>query len=199
MTLDLGAVVLMSTTAYGPGCGSRGITKAGTVPRAGFTVAADRALLELGTEVHVEGLGRRYVEDIGPAIQGHELDIFFDTCGEADAWARRARRVAVLRVPELQRGWAAAGATGRNPGKPTGTAGSVEGNPTGDDRGLSVPSAAPAEAEPAAAPAWAGLADVALLVLGLLAAGFVFATGQVLAWRVWAWQVWAALTEDSQL
>lgn len=64
-------------------CGKTdGITKSGVKAVEGITVAADVRKLPIGTKIYVEGLGERIVQDIGGAIKGNKLDIFYDTHGE---------------------------------------------------------------------------------------------------------------------
>ena len=59
-------------------------------------IAADPAVLPLGSIVHIEGMGRRQVQDTGSAIRGRHLDIFFDDCAEARRWGRQQRAVRIL-------------------------------------------------------------------------------------------------------
>ena len=62
-------------------------------------VAADPAVLPLGTVIHIEHTGRRdgvyTVLDTGPKIQGHRLDVFIRDCAEARRFGRRAVRVSI--------------------------------------------------------------------------------------------------------
>lgn len=66
-------------------CGqwSGGLTASGTVPEAGRTVAADWDVLPAGTEIYIEGLGWRVVEDTGAGIDGQALDIYMDSHEDA--------------------------------------------------------------------------------------------------------------------
>lgn len=92
-----GAVLWMSVSAYCIGPDAPGPhTKAGTVPRARYTVAADPALLELGTAVNVTGVGPRVVEDVGHAIKGPRLDLFMASCADARAFGRQGARVVII-------------------------------------------------------------------------------------------------------
>jgi 3D (Asp-Asp-Asp) domain-containing protein len=89
-----------STTAY---CTGR-ITRAGARVRKGMA-AADPRVLPLGTTIRVDGQGRAYngiytVMDTGSEVRGRELDLYMDSCAEADAFGRRQMRVAIIR-----RGW----------------------------------------------------------------------------------------------
>lgn len=96
----LAAAVFYVTTAYAYGCDCKhgALTKSGTVPAAGWTVAADPRVLPLGSIVHVEGLGERMVLDIGGRVRGKHLDLYMLTCAEAREWGRRTRKVRVLHV-----------------------------------------------------------------------------------------------------
>lgn len=66
-------------TAYGIDCvGCTGLTKSGTVPQKGRTIAVDPTIIPLGSEVMFNG--NVYIaEDIGGAIQGNVIDLFFGT------------------------------------------------------------------------------------------------------------------------
>lgn len=59
-------------------CGqwSGGLTASGTVPEEGRTVAADWDVLPAGTEIYIEGVGWRIVEDTGAGIDGQALDVY---------------------------------------------------------------------------------------------------------------------------
>jgi len=56
-----------------------GITASGTLAQEGQTVAADWDLFEPGTEIFIEGIGFRTVEDKGGAIQSNRLDVYMDS------------------------------------------------------------------------------------------------------------------------
>lgn len=88
-------------TAYGLGCDAPGPhTKAGTHPVAGFTVAADPAVLPIGTIVYVEGIGERMVHDVGGKVRGRHIDVFVSSCRDAEEFGVQALMVTVLHVPE---------------------------------------------------------------------------------------------------
>ena len=59
-------------------CGqwSGGPTASGTMPEEGRTVAADWDVLPAGTEIYIEGIGARVVEDTGSGIVGQALDVY---------------------------------------------------------------------------------------------------------------------------
>ncbi len=92
--------IVFVISMYGVGCDVRPNhpTKSGVLPVVGFTVAADPAVLPLGSIIHVDGFGERMVQDIGPRVRGHSLDLFVSDCGEARDWGRRHRKVRVLHV-----------------------------------------------------------------------------------------------------
>lgn len=85
-------------SAYAIGCDVHpgSLTKAGTVPVPGFTIAADPRVLPLGSIVEIDGLGVRMVQDVGGAVRGRHLDLFVSSCREARAWGRRRVRVRVI-------------------------------------------------------------------------------------------------------
>lgn len=65
-------------------CGkSDGITASGEKAREGVTIAADWTVLPKGTEVEIEGLGSRIVQDRGGAIRGNRIDVYFNSHNDA--------------------------------------------------------------------------------------------------------------------
>ena len=54
-------------------------TASGAVAKEGITIAADWRVLPKGTEVEIEGLGTRVVQDRGGAITGNKIDIYFNS------------------------------------------------------------------------------------------------------------------------
>lgn len=72
-------------------CGqwSGGPTASGVMPEEGRTVAADWDVLPAGTEIYIDGIGWRTVEDTGGAIRGNTIDIFFESHEEAAAFGVR--------------------------------------------------------------------------------------------------------------
>jgi 3D (Asp-Asp-Asp) domain-containing protein len=93
-----GAVMQMSATAY---CVT-GRTRSGTPVRRGI-VAADPDVLPVGSILSVEAPDERLsglysVLDTGPAVQGHEIDIFIRDCREAREFGRQPVRIRVLRL-----------------------------------------------------------------------------------------------------
>jgi 3D (Asp-Asp-Asp) domain-containing protein len=89
-----------SVTAYCTGT----VTQSGARVKAGMA-AADPRVLPVGSTVRVDGQGKAYdgiytVTDTGRAIKGRELDLYLDSCAEAEQFGRRTMRVAVIR-----KGW----------------------------------------------------------------------------------------------
>ena len=77
------------------------MTAAGTRVRDGV-VAADPAVLPLGTVIRVGGLSKRYdraytVLDTGRAIKGRRIDLYLGDCREAVRFGRQSVRVSVVR------------------------------------------------------------------------------------------------------
>ena len=67
---------------------SNPITASGTTPVAGRTVAADTSIYPFGTKLMING--QIYtVEDVGGAIKGNHIDIYFNTHDEARAFAKQ--------------------------------------------------------------------------------------------------------------
>ena len=76
-----------------------GQTAAGSQSRSGI-VAADPKVLPLGSRIRVEEAGEYsgeyVVQDRGPAVRGHELDIYLPSDREAKAFGKRKVKVRVL-------------------------------------------------------------------------------------------------------
>jgi len=89
----------MTATAY---C-IAGETSTGTEAKSG-TVAADPAVLPMGTMIRVTGLlsprpQTFTVADTGPAVKGNEIDVFISDCARAKTFGRRPVQVRVLKRP----------------------------------------------------------------------------------------------------
>jgi 3D (Asp-Asp-Asp) domain-containing protein len=78
----------------------RGKTASGRKAQKGL-VAADPDVLPLGSIIRVYGAGsysgEYTVADTGPAIDGHEIDIFIPSAKEAKRFGRRSVEVEILR------------------------------------------------------------------------------------------------------
>ena len=66
-----------------------GITASGRPAAQGRTIAADLGVWSMGSCLSIPGVGRRVVEDIGGAIQGERIDVYFDTHEAALAFGVR--------------------------------------------------------------------------------------------------------------
>ncbi|TBL69009.1 3D domain-containing protein [Paenibacillus thalictri] len=67
----------MTLTAYTAGTGGK--TYTGTGVTEGRTIAVDPKVVPLGWWVYIEGIGFRRAEDIGSAVKGNIIDIYFDS------------------------------------------------------------------------------------------------------------------------
>jgi uncharacterized protein YabE (DUF348 family) len=56
-----------------------GMTYTGTKVKEGRTIAVDPKVIPLGWWVYIEGIGFRRAEDIGSAIKGKKIDIYFES------------------------------------------------------------------------------------------------------------------------
>ncbi|PWI58919.1 3D domain-containing protein [Sulfoacidibacillus thermotolerans] len=65
------------STGKNPGDPGYGITATGKVAKPKHTVAVDPNLIPLGSLVYIDGIGYRVAEDIGGAIKGPHIDVFF--------------------------------------------------------------------------------------------------------------------------
>jgi 3D (Asp-Asp-Asp) domain-containing protein len=86
-------------TAYCPCfdcCGKvDGITASGTKVREGRTIAVDPKVIPLGSKVEIDG--KTYIaEDVGGAIKGNTIDLFFNSHSEANSWGVKYRNVYIL-------------------------------------------------------------------------------------------------------
>jgi 3D (Asp-Asp-Asp) domain-containing protein len=60
-------------------------------------VAVDPVLIPLGTKLHVPGYGRGIAADVGYAIKGRIIDLWFPTRAKARKWGRRTVTITVYR------------------------------------------------------------------------------------------------------
>jgi 3D (Asp-Asp-Asp) domain-containing protein len=85
--------------AYGPLKGKRklvGITADGTKAKKG-TIAADIRKYPFGTKMYVPGYGWGEVHDVGTAIKGEHIDVFFPSHKDAMNWGRKYLKVIILK------------------------------------------------------------------------------------------------------
>jgi 3D (Asp-Asp-Asp) domain-containing protein len=81
----------------------KGQTASGMTSQVG-TVAADPAVLPLGSRIHVTGAGRYAGEytvvDTGPLVKGRHIDIYMPTQAEAKKFGKQRVRVQIRRRGE---------------------------------------------------------------------------------------------------
>ncbi len=81
--------------AYGPNKGKPkavGITSSGTRAKKG-TIAADTKIYPYGTIMFIPDYGWGKVEDIGSAIKGNHIDLFFSSHKKALSWGRQNKTI----------------------------------------------------------------------------------------------------------
>jgi peptidoglycan DL-endopeptidase CwlO len=85
-----GRTITVTATGYAlPGTTATGIP-------VGWGVAAvDPSVIPLGTHFTVPGYGEAVAADIGGAVQGATIDLWFPSAGQAEAWGRRTVTVAL--------------------------------------------------------------------------------------------------------
>jgi 3D (Asp-Asp-Asp) domain-containing protein len=94
-----GCFLLPPVYAYGPHEGQPkkvGITSDGSKAKKG-TIAADITKYPYGTQMYVPGYGWGEVHDIGSAIKGEHIDIFFTDVKDAKAWGKKNLDVTVIK------------------------------------------------------------------------------------------------------
>ena len=79
-----GRTITVSSTGYS----LRGRTATG-LPTAPGVVAVDPSVIPLGTRMTIPGYGEAIAADIGGAVHGNVIDLWFATTAEAMAWGRR--------------------------------------------------------------------------------------------------------------
>jgi 3D (Asp-Asp-Asp) domain-containing protein len=92
--IEMESIGEFNVSAYCPCeicCGpyADGITSSGERAIEGITIAADPNVLPEGTEVYIEGIGHRIVQDTGGAIKGNKLDLFFSSHQDALNFGRQ--------------------------------------------------------------------------------------------------------------
>jgi 3D (Asp-Asp-Asp) domain-containing protein len=73
-----------------------GKTALGVPVRRGV-VAVDPNLIPLGTKLQVPGYGRALAADVGHAIKGRIIDLWFPSTAKAREWGRRTVTIVVYR------------------------------------------------------------------------------------------------------
>ena len=73
-----------------------GFTYSGDLAVEGITAAADLSKLPLGTVVNIEGWGERTIQDIGGAIKGNRIDLYFWNHADALAFGVQELEVEIV-------------------------------------------------------------------------------------------------------
>lgn len=84
LTVDAVAYYLPGSTALG-------------VPVRKGVVAVDPKLIPLGTKLHVPGYGPGLAADVGYAIKGRIIDLWFPSTAKAQSWGRRTVTITIYR------------------------------------------------------------------------------------------------------
>lgn len=71
-------------------------TASGAIAEEGVTVAADWNVLPAGTEIEIQGIGTRVVQDTGSALVGNKIDLFFNDHNEAQKFGIQKILVQVI-------------------------------------------------------------------------------------------------------
>lgn len=96
-TMESNHLGTFTTTAYCKcttccGIWSDSLTKSGTTPQEGRTIAVDPNVIPLGTEVLIDG--KVYIaEDTGSAIKGNKIDIYLDSHQDAQNYGIQQHEV----------------------------------------------------------------------------------------------------------
>lgn len=75
-------------------------TASGAEAVEGVTVAADKSKYPFGTVLYIEGLGERIVQDVGGAIKGNRVDVYFNNHEDALAFGRQTLNAYVVSPSE---------------------------------------------------------------------------------------------------
>lgn len=90
--------LICSTSAYTAGTESK--TASGRIvernPNGISTVSVDPNVIPLGSMLYIEGYGYAVAADTGSAINGNELDLYFNSSNECYDWGRKTSKVIVL-------------------------------------------------------------------------------------------------------
>lgn len=78
-----------SLTVSSTGYALSGTTATG-LPVGWGVAAVDPSVIPLGTRLYVPGYGEAVAADVGPAVRGAEIDLWFPSTGQALAWGRRS-------------------------------------------------------------------------------------------------------------
>jgi 3D (Asp-Asp-Asp) domain-containing protein len=92
-TFHFSNTIEVLATAYSARQGRRTCT--GALCRFG-EVAVDPRVIPLGTRLYIDGYGYATAEDIGGAIKGNRIDLFFESNRDCDRWGLRRTKVYIL-------------------------------------------------------------------------------------------------------
>jgi 3D (Asp-Asp-Asp) domain-containing protein len=93
----------VESTGKSPNHPEYGITFSGVKVHRGVvsTIAADTSVFPLGTVLHIPGYGYGIVADIGSAIKGKKLDLYFETKEDVyKLWGKKTVNVRVIKKGE---------------------------------------------------------------------------------------------------
>ncbi len=102
--------IKMTSTAYdvsyescgkNPGDSHYGITYSGLRVRPGIA-AVDPRVIPLGTWLYIEGYGEALAADIGGAIKGNRIDLYYDSPTDVRRYGKRTVKVYVLDKPKYK-------------------------------------------------------------------------------------------------
>lgn len=91
--LNYSRVIAARSTAYGPSTGTHTATGA----RVGQgSIAVDPSVIPLGTRLYVDGYGYGVANDVGGAIKGNAVDVYFPSDADCRRWGVRTVNVYLL-------------------------------------------------------------------------------------------------------
>lgn len=97
----------VTLTAYSPEGGGKspgstgyGRTATGVKAVEGRTIAVDPNVIPLGWWVYIDGVGYRRAEDVGGAIVGNKIDVFFNSNSVAQQFGRKRGKTVYIIGPE---------------------------------------------------------------------------------------------------
>jgi uncharacterized protein YabE (DUF348 family) len=108
--INFSKAIKMTATAYDASyesCGKRpgdpqyGITYSGLRVRPGI-VAVDPRVIPLGTWLYVDGYGEALAADIGGAIKGNRIDLYYDSPSDVRRFGKKPIKVYVLDKPRYK-------------------------------------------------------------------------------------------------
>ncbi|NDI37078.1 3D domain-containing protein [Chengkuizengella sediminis] len=90
----------LKSTGKSKGHPQFGITYTGTTVKEGHTVAVDPNVIPLGWWIYIEGYGFRRAEDIGSAVKGKKVDIYYDDGNFVEAFGTKRGYTVYVIGPE---------------------------------------------------------------------------------------------------